>query len=491
MIQDKLINLFIDNKNKEEALLLIFELLKEYIPFERIRCNKIDREEKVLTSFVEYNLIEAIQERSFKLKKIIPSSVFNTFVENSSNIIMKNITPNDELFDYYSQFPFSVNSVLFFPLPIDLGLNKKMFFICLSSQKDAFTQEHIDILKIVRPYLEKILYELYFNKPEANFFLNSSLIFPNSAEELLRQCPDLASVMEKIKVIAPHNITVLINGPTGSGKELVAQATHALSSRANKAFIPVNCSAIPDTLIESELFGYEKGAFTGANNNKRGYFEQANLGTIFLDEIGELSLLAQARLLRVLETSQIQKIGSEKIINTDIRIITATHRNLLEMVKTGEFREDLYYRIKGFLIEIPPLEKRKRDIKILSEYFYSQAIQKFQIKNPPRISYETIYSLADYSLQGNVRELKTIIEEGIFNAIVKKQDKVSFSKPEKNLHKTDKREKLTKEEIMDALKSTNWKIQGKNSAAELLNVNHSTLRSRMRTLKIPFKNNTI
>lgn len=303
----------------------------------------------------------------------------------------------------------------------------------------------------------------------------------------------LKEVMNLVEQAAPLDVPVLLMGETGTGKEVIANAIHNRSRRADGPFICVNCGAIPETLLESELFGYEKGAFTGATGLRKGYFEQADRGTIFLDEIGELSLQAQVKLLRVIQTMSFQRIGGSRSISVDVRIISATNRDLAHMVKNQQFRSDLWFRLNVFFIHILPLRERKIDIPVLAEYFAQR--QSVEMNLPYKYSFlpGAIEQLQKYDWPGNVRELQNVIERAL---IVSKGKPLSFP----NLidpHQSGSEEEYpaqpgefpTIDEMIDrhirkTIAITNGRIAGKGGAAELLGVNPSTLRGKMRKLGI-------
>ncbi|MGA1845670.1 sigma-54-dependent transcriptional regulator [Deferribacter abyssi] len=228
-------------------------------------------------------------------------------------------------------------------------------------------------------------------------------------ENIIAKSKQMLDILSLIKKIASINSNVLITGESGTGKELIARAIHSLSDRRNNRFLPVNCAAIPENLYESLFFGYEKGAFTGAYTNKKGYFEEANGGTIFLDEIAETTLNFQAKLLRVIQERTIKRLGSSNIVNVNVRIIAATNKNLKEEVAKGSFREDLYYRLNVIKIEVPPLRERKEDIPYLVEYFVKKYSKEF-CKNIKKISSEFYKFCYEYEWPGNVRELENVIE---------------------------------------------------------------------------------
>jgi transcriptional regulator with GAF, ATPase, and Fis domain len=305
----------------------------------------------------------------------------------------------------------------------------------------------------------------------------------------------LKEVMEMVQEVAPMDSPVLLLGETGAGKEIIANAIHALSLRKEGPFIRVNCGAIPETLIDSELFGHEKGAFTGAIRQKRGYFERADRGTIFLDEIAELPPQAQVRMLRVLQDKEIARIGGTEQIKVDIRIIAATNQILQEMVKNGQFRSDLWFRLHVFPIMIPPLRDRKEDIPALINYFIERKAKDLRLPIPTAVAPGAIEPLMDYSWPGNVRELENVIERALilckggpltFKDIVWGENGEDPVKP-----KTEKDDFLTLDiliarHIRRALKSTKGKINGPGGAADLLGIKPNTLRHRMDKLGIPY-----
>jgi len=309
------------------------------------------------------------------------------------------------------------------------------------------------------------------------------------AEDLIGSGAALLQVIEKVKIVAPGDTSVLITGESGTGKELIAQAIHRHSLRKNKPLITVNCGALPPTLIESELFGHERGAFTGANARRLGKFEQADGGTIFLDEIGELPLEAQVKLLRVLQEKEIERLGGEKTIKIDVRIITATNRNLEREVAEGRFRLDLYYRLNVFPIVVPSLRERKEDIEELAEYFLKKYAQKAG-RQLTGIKAEVIEKLKQYDWPGNIRELEHLIERNVLLATghqiediaLPQQSAVSDGISKDQTIKT--MEEMEREHILNALKACKGKVSGEGGAAALLDMPAQTLYSRMKKLEI-------
>ena len=304
----------------------------------------------------------------------------------------------------------------------------------------------------------------------------------------------LREVMELVRHVAVLNSPVLLLGETGVGKDVIANAIHQLSLRRENPFIVVNCGGIPESLIDSELFGHEKGAFTGALSKKRGRFERADKGTIFLDEIGELPPKAQVRLLRVLQNQVIERVGATSSIGLDIRVIAATNRNLKKMVKQGEFREDLWFRLNVFPITIPPLRQRPLDIPALVQYFIEQKSSEMNLPDIPKLADGAVEGLMDYAWPGNVRELQNIVERSL---ILKPRGPVSFDHLDHKANRKRAAETPIEEgpyrlddviiaHINRVLAKTGGKVHGPDGAAGLLGINSSTLRNKMNKLGIQY-----
>lgn len=298
----------------------------------------------------------------------------------------------------------------------------------------------------------------------------------------------LRRVMEKVHLAGPTDVPVLISGETGTGKEVIARAVHSLSPRHDKPFVDVNCGGIPLSLIDSELFGHVKGSFTGAVSDHKGRFERAKGGTIFLDEIGELPLDVQARLLRVLQERTIERVGGNVSVPVDFRLIAATNRDLEKMVEVGSFREDLYYRLRVISLRLPPLRERKQDIPLLLDHLLRRSAQRLGIL-PPVLAPGEMSRLVEYRWPGNVRELQNVIEEAL---VLMPSGPLNFwTDDDSRRISSDVSEILTFDENMAAyfhrlLKSCNGRISGPGGAAEKSGVNPNTLRSKLVKLGIPF-----
>jgi len=304
----------------------------------------------------------------------------------------------------------------------------------------------------------------------------------------------LLDVMHHVRQVSPQNSPVLLLGETGVGKDVIANVIHQSSSRSTGPFISVNCGAIPETLIDSELFGHEKGAFTGALSQKRGRFERADKGTIFLDEIGELPSQAQVRLLKVLQDREIERVGGTKVIPLDIRIIAATNRNLEEMVRHREFREDLWFRLNVFPIHVPPLRERKTDIPSLVQHFITLKSKEMNLPAIPSLSTDAIDLLMAYHWPGNVRELGNVIERAM---ILNPKGPLDFKHMKSDRQadrwisnsgtvETETLDDLIAGHIRRILAKTEGKINGPDGAAALLDINPSTLRNRMQRMGIRY-----
>ncbi|OPY66189.1 MAG: Formate hydrogenlyase transcriptional activator [Syntrophorhabdaceae bacterium PtaU1.Bin034] len=364
--------------------------------------------------------------------------------------------------------------------------------------RDRYVREHAELLeKVAQPFtialsntLEHLeLMSLKRQLEDENRCLRKERSAAKKAE-IVRKFNSLRSAMELAELAAPLTNPVLILGETGTGKEVIAYAIHQMSPRKDEPLIAVNCGAIPPTLLDSELFGHEKGAFTGATANKRGCFEQAQHGTIFLDEIGELAADAQVRLLRVIQEKEIVRVGGETRIPLDVRIICATNCDLEAMVSEGRFRQDLFFRINVFPIWIPPIRERRDDIPLLVKEFLVLKAAEMG-RTAPSINDRDMQLLVNYDWPGNVRELQNIIERAI---ILSKNDMIEIaplllpSKDNKTNYSREERfvrlDECINNTILSALKKTNGRINGPNGAAVLLGINPSTLRNKMKKLGI-------
>jgi formate hydrogenlyase transcriptional activator len=308
-------------------------------------------------------------------------------------------------------------------------------------------------------------------------------------EQVIGKSDALEAVFEQVECVAPTDSTVLIQGETGTGKELIARAIHNISSRCGHSFVKLNCAAIPFDLLESELFGHEKGAFTGAIAQRVGRFELADTGTLFLDEVGDIPLALQPKLLRVLQEQDFERLGSTRTRHVDVRLVAATNRDLTEMVKQAEFRSDLYYRLNVFPIRIPPLRERREDISLLVHYFMEKYARRMG-KRIETVPTATMQKLVDWPWPGNIRELQNMIERGVilsrgFVLEIPLKELEQPSLPVLNDENgASTLQAFERQHILQALRDSGWVVGGPAGAAARLGLNRSTLNARMRKLEI-------
>ena len=318
-----------------------------------------------------------------------------------------------------------------------------------------------------------------------NKYLQEEIKLNNNFEEIISRSKKFKRVLSQIEQVAATDSTVLIMGESGTGKELLARAVHNISNRNKKPLVKVNCATLPANLIESELFGHEKGAFTGAMDRKIGRFELADGGTIFLDEIGELPVELQAKLLRVLQEGEFERLGNPRTMKVNVRVIAATNRNLEQAIENKEFREDLYYRLNVFPIVSPPLRERKEDIPLLVKHFCQKHEAKIG-KKIIHISPNVIDDLMSYDWPGNIRELENLIERALIltrgNTLERGEWLPEHSTEEKS--GSDKLEDVEKQHILEVLNKAGWKVSGDKGAAKILGLNATTLEARMKKLGI-------
>jgi len=388
-------------------------------------------------------------------------------------------------------------------LPLVIGEQVVGTLVALAEGDDRFTEEHARLFATLKEpcfvamsnTLEHAeVVRLKDRLTDDNRYLNRELL-RTLGDTIVGADFGLRHVMCQVRQVAPTDCPVLLQGETGTGKEVIAQAIHLGSSRREGPFVRVNCGAIPDTLVDSELFGHERGAFTGATARRRGRFERAHGGTILLDEIGEMPMDAQVRLLRVLETSEIERVGGTEAVPVDIRVIAATHQDLEENIRRGRFREDLWFRLCVFPIRIPPLRERLSDIPAFVEHFLERKARELKLRSAPQLAPGAIEILTSYDWPGNVRELENALERA---AILHRDRPLRFDDlgraptssagPAVGFDRTLlELDQVVSQHIRRVLGMTGGKIQGRGGAASLLGVNPSTLRYRMEKLGIPFR----
>jgi len=501
----------IDNEpiNKDQEVFNIFKIFANRASAEMRRLQAeeaiVDREKKLRKLFdsamdgiieLDKNFrivsINSAAENIFAFNKKIVGKNFNQFLTRASNAkllyLIETIDSKPEGEKFVS-IPDGItaidsNAVEF---PAEATLSK---FEMDGEQYYSIILRNINDRRLSEQKINSLMQESEYLREELKAHTESIGIIGKSKS--------LLKILKELNKVAKTDATVLVYGETGTGKELIARSIHESSKRSGKPFIKVNCAAIPSTLMESELFGHEQGAFTGATKKRDGRFTVANTGTIFLDEIGELPLDLQSKLLRVLQEGEFEPLGSSKTVKVNVRIVAATNRNLKEEVKEGRFREDLFYRLNVFEIELPPLRDRKGDIELLSAAFIEKFSKREGIVLDP-LSKNDIERLNSYSWPGNIRELQNVIERAFITSTDSKlnlygslPDFNSKSIKIEDIHSRDINKiysdneirEVEKKNIIRALVKTNWKISGKNGAASLLGIPTSTLNSRIKSLKI-------
>ena len=364
-----------------------------------------------------------------------------------------------------------------------------------SFREGAFTPEEVDLLNQVASQFAiavenalayQQIAELKDKLNTEKLYLEDEIRSEYNFEEIVGESPALKRVLKHVETVAPTDSTVLILGETGTGKELIARAIHNLSGRHERTFVKMNCAAIPTGLLESELFGHEKGAFTGAIAQKIGRFELAHQGTLFLDEIGDITLELQSKLLRVLQEHEFERLGSTRTIRVDLRLVAATNRDLARMVSDKEFRSDLYYRLNVFPLVVPPLRDRPEDIPLLVRYFAQKHARRMN-KRIEAIPTETMLMLSKYHWPGNIRELENLIERAVILShgpdlhVPLAELRIPDSAPANGVETLEAAER---EHILRALEQASWVIGGPSGAATRLGMKRTTLQSKMRKLGI-------
>lgn len=485
----------------EKALWRCFTYIREYIPAHQMTLNFFDSELKAIIIFAS-----AAAEGGFRLNTRIPISRewentlfdWNQFPE----LLIINRVGRGSIADRYLEALGKPGSSLLF---MRLRLEGELLgSIALRADGgERFLPEHKHLLSLLNdPWAIALTNSRRFEQlaefkerlADDNRYLQDELR-RLAGDEIIGAEQGLKEVIAMIKSVAPQTSPVLLLGETGVGKEVIARAVHRLSPRKEGPFIKVDCGAIPGALIDSELFGHERGAFTGAVGRKRGRFERAHGGTIFLDEIGELPLEAQTRLLRVLQDKEIERVGGVRPVPVDNRVIAATHRNLEEMVGAGWFRQDLYYRLKVFPVHIPALRDRKTDIPDLTGYFLQRKSLELGWDRPSRLAPGAMDQLLAYDWPGNVRELENAVERAL---LLSRGDPVGFEDlmtppviGSKGYQEQPGEFPLRLDDAMEAhirnvLSKAGGRVEGAGGAAEILDINPGTLRHRMRKLGIPF-----
>ncbi len=520
----------IDNKVRsasvtalEESNILIFrqndfqDLLSEDVGFANGILKVMTKRLRSLDTIQE-NLATSKQElllANSKMKGLIEGAMDSIIMFDSNfriiltNSSANNLLENDDVLQRNILFFFDEASASLIESIVKEKILKSNFLpnvvkVIGSNEKETLNEGSLSIYgDLESPFFTLILRNIE-DRLEAtdkiNLLTNQTQYLEDEIKELttgygiIAEDESMKEVLNLINQVAKTNATVLINGETGTGKELVARAIHNESDRNNKPLIRINCGAIPANLIESELFGHKKGAFTGATSDRKGRFLLADKGTLFLDEIGELPLELQPKLLRIIQEGEFEPVGSSETIMVDVRIIAATHRDLLKFSSEGKFREDLFYRLNVFPINVPSLRDRGNDVSLIAEEMIKQFSKKLN-KSVEELSANDKSILTSYHWPGNVRELQNLIERSIiitqngqidWSVIIPRNSSVFLDKIQVKEKILTSKELLTleKENILKALKKTRWKISGKNGAAELLQLPPTTLSSRIKALGI-------
>jgi transcriptional regulator with GAF, ATPase, and Fis domain len=484
----------------EIALMRCFTYLKELMPLEDIFLSYYDPDKKVFIDFARADIsggkrLNVVVTLPRAVQELVEREILNTAVK------IINDPGSDPVHKLIAKMRGKLDeSVMSLPLNMD---NQRIGSLILRvSGINQYSKEHASLISLLHdPFAITIasikrheeIRKLRDEVCDENRFLSQELR-QLSGEEIIGGELGLKHVMDLTRQVAPLENPVLILGETGVGKDLIANAIHYSSPRKNGPFIKVNCGAISESLLDSELFGHEKGSFTGAANLKRGRLERAHNGTLFLDEIGELPLQAQVKLLRALQHNEIERVGGAETIPIDIRVIAATHRNIEKMITDGGFREDLWYRVNVFPITVPPLRHRKRDIPALAGHFLKRKCERLKLHEVPPVARGAIDTLMDHDWKGNVRELENVVER----ALIRYQGgEISFdeylspptektrlhSRPEEPIVPLDY---IIAHYIKAVLVKTKGKINGSGGAAELLKIHPSTLRNKMNKLSIKY-----
>ncbi|WP_163410180.1 sigma 54-interacting response regulator [Flavobacterium ajazii] len=500
LLQNKLKAIKKQTLKCEEFLQETARELQAFIPYDLIVFEMKQQNQKTCKStaymrigFDEYQYISEKELNNITNSKNNSFFTEINYLENEAVIYendLEHINPNLSFLKNH----FKAESFLVFPFLLNNGL--KVQYIFCSKKKNNYSQNHLDLLTNAKKEITNLIVQVTDQQKHLkyNYKDNSKETVSYQFNSIIGKHPLLLDALDLITQVAPYSTSVLILGESGTGKEKAAQSIHDLSKRKNGPFVKVNCAAISPTLIESELFGYEKGAFTGAVESRKGKFELADSGTIFLDEIGELSNEMQIRLLRVLQEKEIDSVGGNTARKVDIRIVAATNRNLEKEVALGNFRMDLYYRLNVFPITMPPLRARKTDIPELADYFADKFCREFN-KNFNGITPKMIQQMNDYDWPGNIRELENFIERSVIlnNGKTELELKLNSSGISE-ISKTENvqtlgdvknaQQQIERDYIISILKKVNGRIRGTSGAASILNIKPTTLESKINKLAI-------
>ncbi|WP_394773110.1 sigma 54-interacting transcriptional regulator [Flavobacterium sp.] len=501
-LKNNITNLINSDFNIEEALQAFAKIIQTFVSFDYLEVGFANADQYSNLGIARKNIAEYQIITVQKLSQIAEISIkeLNETYKKSQTDLKPIIYTEESLIKNFQAAPikgliahnFGIKSYLVFPILIDSNLFSFTFY---SRNFKVYSQENLDLLSTLESSLSKMISRFYSVQPKT--FIPKKTpqkepvkIAETGFEGIIGDSSQMLTVFNYIKRVAPSDTSVLILGESGTGKEKIAQSIHALSNRKNKPLVIVNCGAIPENLAESLFFGHEKGSFTGALETRVGKFELANGGTIFLDEIGEMSPALQVKLLRVLQEKEIERIGSHSPMKINVRLIAATNKNLEDEVAAGRFRMDLYYRLLVFPILVPSLEKRKEDIPKLAQHFIEIYSGKMD-KKIPVLSPLALQQIMNYNWPGNIRELEHVIQRAVLlndGDTIKEIELFSSNK----LNPEAKTESFSIKTIVEnerdyityILKKCNGKVSGAGGAAEILDINPSTLNSRIRKLDI-------
>ncbi len=481
----------------EKALWKCLIHIRKYMPADQLHILHHDMKNRTIDAIAS----ATIEGGTFTKIQIPMAQDYFKWWESLEDVWIANDVENHYMMKHYLDYVDRNSSLL--NLRLIIGEHFIGALNIIAQGKNRFTEDHAKLLALLKdPFgiavanslKHRDVLKMQDRLKDDNRYLQTELL-RISGNDIIGRNNGLRGVMEAVNQVAYLHTPVLLIGDTGTGKEVIANAIHSSSTRKDGPFIKVNCGAIPETIIDSELFGHERGAFTGAISQKRGYFERAHEGTILLDEIGELPHDAQLRMLRILQDSEIYRVGGSKPIKINIRLIAATHRNLEELVQSEKFRRDLYFRLKVFPIIIPPLRHRKGDIPNLTQYFIDKKSKEMGMTGPFSLAPNTLDDLINYDWPGNVRELENAVERALIlrkNSILDFKDIIDPFSPDIPMDKMPKQkqrpvlDQVIAEEITRVLSQTRGRVEGKKGAAEILGVKPNTLRSRMNKMGIKF-----
>ncbi|WP_289665482.1 sigma 54-interacting response regulator [Flavobacterium panacagri] len=504
-LKNEITELINSNLKLEDALLAFAKIIQTFISFDYLEAGFVNAEQYSNLGIIRKNIDQYQIINIEKLSQIAEISIRElneTYIK--SQIDIRPIVYSEEsLINNFQAAPikgiishnFGIKSYLVFPLSI--AISQRFCFTFYSRNFNVYSDDNLKLLSNLENTFSQFISHFYLTEPiiriepkEIPIKKEKSENIKSGFEGIIGNSSQMVTVFNYIKKVAPSDTSVLILGESGTGKEKIAKSIHDLSPRKDKPLIIINCGAIPENLAESLLFGHEKGAFTGATEKRIGKFELANGGTIFLDEIGEMPLELQVKLLRVLQEREIERVGGLMPIKIDVRIIAATNKNLEEEVAAGRFRMDLYYRLHVFPIMVPSLKKRKEDIPELTDHFINIYSERMNRKAPV-LSENALQQIMNYDWPGNIRELEHLIQRTILLTEGNTIKNIEFS-PSSKIHAQQNTDSFSIKTIMEnerdyilyILKKCNGKISGAGGAAEILDIHPSTLNSKIKKLEI-------